>query len=69
MKRSILTAAGSALLVAGMALSHVARADFELTAPDGRRILLMDNGTWQLRAKRTDKDQAEGKSSRRARRF
>lgn len=35
------------LLVAGVALSHTARADFELTGPDGRRFLLKDNGTWQ----------------------
>jgi hypothetical protein len=30
-----------------MALSSAAHADFELTGPDGRRILLKDNGTWQ----------------------
>ena len=35
------------LLVAGMALLHAARADFELTGPDGRRILLKDDGTWR----------------------
>ena len=35
-----------ALLVAGMALSPAMWADFEVTAPDGRRILLRDDGTW-----------------------
>ena len=30
-----------------MALSHVVRADFEVVGPDGRRILLMDNGAWR----------------------
>jgi hypothetical protein len=39
--------AGQALLVVGMALSHAALADFELAGPDGRRILLKDNGTWR----------------------
>ena len=59
MKRSILTAAGSAILVAGMALSCGVRADFELAGPDGRRIRLMDNGTWQY-VETKDKEQAEG---------
>ena len=52
---------GSVVLVAGMVLSQVARADLELTAPDGRRILLKDNGTWQY-VEATGKDQAEGKA-------
>ena len=30
-----------------LALSHGARADFEVTAPDGRRVLLKDDGTWK----------------------
>ena len=29
------------------ALAHDGRADFELTAPDGRRVLLEDDGTWK----------------------
>ena len=46
-----------------MAFSHVARADLEVATPDGRRILLIDNGTWRyLDAK--DKDEAEGKAKR-----
>jgi hypothetical protein len=60
MKRFILTAAGSVILVAGMALSCAVGADFELAGPDGRRIRLMDNGTWQY-VETNDKDQAEGK--------
>ena len=44
-----------------MALTCAVRADFELTGPDGRRIRLMDNGTWQY-AETKDKDQAEGKT-------
>ena len=35
------------MLVAGMALAHAALADFEATGPDGRRILLKDDGTWR----------------------
>lgn len=40
------TAAGI-LGVAGFALCLPASADFELTAPDGRRVLLKDDRTWQ----------------------
>jgi hypothetical protein len=50
----------TAILALGMALSDPVRGDFELAAPDGRRILLMDNGTWRY-AEETDEDQAEGK--------
>ncbi len=46
MKRPIRMFAARALFVAGTALSSAAQADVELTAPDGRRILLKDNGTW-----------------------
>lgn len=35
------------LFFAGTALSFAVQADFELSGPDGRRILLKDNGTWQ----------------------
>ena len=34
-------------LAASLAFSHAAWADFELAAPDGRRILLKDDGTWR----------------------
>lgn len=40
-----------------LALACSARADFELTSPDGRQILLKDNGTWQY-LEATNKDQA-----------
>jgi hypothetical protein len=36
------------LLAAGLVLACSARADFEVTTPDGRRVLLKDNGTWQF---------------------
>ncbi len=36
-----------ALPLVVLALAHDARADFELTAPDGRRLLLKDDGTWK----------------------
>ena len=52
---------GRVLLVAGIALSHAAQADFELTGPDGRRIMLKDNGTWRYVEAR-DKGQAEDKT-------
>src|SRR4051794_2199932 len=57
--RSMLAA--TAILALGMALSTPVRADFELTTPDGRRIQLIDNGTWRY-VEETDKDQAEGKA-------
>ena len=50
----------SVLLVAAVALPHAARADFELAGPDGRRILLMDNGTWRY-VEAKDKDPVEDK--------
>ena len=60
MRRPVWMVAGSVLLVAGMALSHATRADFELTGPDGRRIMLIDNGTWRY-ADIKDKEPAEGR--------
>jgi hypothetical protein len=47
-----------------MALPHAARADFELPTPDGRRVLLMDNGTWRY-VDAKDKDQVEDKAKAR----
>ena len=47
MKHPIQVMIGSILFVVGMSLASVVRADFELTGPDGRRILLKDNGTWE----------------------
>ena len=46
-QRSNRLLAARILLLAGLSLPHTAQADFELTGPDGRRILLKDNGTWQ----------------------
>ena len=46
MIRRIWIATTGFLLIAGMAYPHVTHADFEVTAPDGRRVLLKDNGTW-----------------------
>jgi hypothetical protein len=47
MKRLVWIVAGRLLLISGIALSPAALADFELTGPDGRRILLQQNGTWR----------------------
>jgi len=47
MKRRIWLVAEGILFIAAMGLSHAAQGDFELTAPDGRRLLLKDNGTWR----------------------
>ena len=52
---------GAILLAAGMVHSTPARADFELTAPNGRRIQLKDDGTWQY-ADMAGKDQAADKA-------
>lgn len=57
MKRAAWLLVGRVLLVAGTAFSAIARADFELTGPDGRRFLLKDNGTWQA-LEALGKDQA-----------
>ena len=54
MKRPIRMFAARALIVAGTVFSSAAQADVELAAPDGRRILLKDNGTWlYVEAERT----------------
>ena len=45
-RRQIWAVAGG-ILAAGLAFSHPAQAELEITAPDGRRILLYDNGTWR----------------------
>lgn len=49
------------LLLIGLALSHVAWADFELIAPDGRRVQLRDDGTWKYQEANTkDPQQPKG---------
>jgi hypothetical protein len=47
MKRTSARVVGSFLLIVGVALAPAASADFEVTGPDGRRILLKDDGTWR----------------------
>ena len=47
MRESIAVMIWSILSVAAMTFASAAQADFELTGPDGRRILLKDDGTWQ----------------------
>ena len=64
MKRTMWTAVGCALLLTGMALSRPACADMELTHPDGRRLLLRDNGTWQW-VEPKDKGQGERRGEER----
>src|SRR6476646_5718696 len=54
MKR--LVGLGAFLFISGMARSPPVLADFELTGPDGRRILLQQNGTWRY-VEAKDKDQ------------
>ena len=62
MKRPGWLTVGSTLLVAGLAVSHPARADFELSGPDGRRILLKDDRTWQyVESKDTVQDKDKDK--------
>ena len=61
MIRPIRMGAGSALLFAGLVFSYAALADFELAGPDGRRILLKENGTWQY-VEPKDTDGVVGKS-------
>jgi hypothetical protein len=46
MKHSTRIAVAAVLLTAGMAVWQLARADIEAATPDGRRVLLRDNGTW-----------------------
>lgn len=47
MKRHFWKKAHAALLVAALVPLPAAQADFEVTAPDGRRLLLKDDGTWR----------------------
>src|SRR3954467_5982050 len=55
MKQLVWLLGGGLLLISGIALSPAAVADFEVTGPDGRRILLQQNGTWRyVEAKNKD---------------
>jgi hypothetical protein len=65
MNRLVWLMAGRLLLISGMAVSPAALADFELTGPDGRRILLQQNGTWRYveakgKEETADKAKVEG---------
>jgi len=52
-----------ALLLAAMMLSPVCMAEFEVTAPDGSRILLKDDGTWvRLDTKAADSSTESGEA-------
>jgi hypothetical protein len=46
MNRSLTRITATALFAFAAVLATNASADFEVTAPDGRRVLLKDNGTW-----------------------
>jgi len=61
MKRSERALLGNFLLVGALAFAPPALGDFELTAPDGRRVLLKDDGTWRY-VEGMWKDLAEDKS-------
>jgi hypothetical protein len=62
MKRHVSKTAQGILLAVAAGLTLAAAADFEVTAPDGRRILLKDDGTWQYveaKGKEQPKEQAK----------
>ena len=61
MRRTHWLAVGRALLAAGIVFLHPARADFSGITPDGKRILLKDNGTWQY-VEPADKAATESKT-------
>ena len=47
MKRTLGWVAARLLVAGGLVLPLPAHADLELTTPDGRRVVLYDNGTWR----------------------
>jgi len=51
------------LLAAGLVLSPAARSDFEVTGPDGRHIILKDDGTWRY-VEPMDKAQGDAKAAK-----
>ena len=60
MMRNQLMAAGMTLLLGALVPLSAAGADFEVTAPDGRKAVLKDDGTWRYvdaeKEQPTDKD-------------
>jgi hypothetical protein len=66
MKHSTRIAVAAVLLTAGMAVWQLARADIEAATPDGRRVLLRDNGTWtyvETRPREAAPTEAKGKEA------
>jgi hypothetical protein len=59
MTRQLWISVGLALLLGALAPFSVARADFEVAGPDGRRILLKDDGTWRYQEAVGDEKPAE----------
>lgn len=47
MRLTCSTLAAAMLLATALSIAHAAEPDFELTGPDGRRILLKGDGTWR----------------------
>jgi hypothetical protein len=47
MRQSLRRSIGIVLALGALSSAPVARADFEVTGPDGRRIVLKDDGTWR----------------------
>lgn len=63
MKRSNFLVAAVFVFAAAMPLTHVSQADFEVTDPQGRRILIKDDGTWHY-VEGGDKGQATDKMTK-----
>src|SRR5688572_25598499 len=64
MKHRMRIAAAMVVLTAGMGVWQAAYADIEATTPDGRRVMLRDNGTWayiQMAPKETAAKDAKAK--------
>src|SRR4029453_3536903 len=65
MKRPSFNGAAGILIVFGISLVPALAADIEVTGPDGRRILLKDDGTWryvETKEKEASKEKAKDKS-------
>ena len=67
MKRPLGWIAARIFLAAGLSLAQTVHADFEVTAPNGRRITLFDNGTWRYAGvKENDAAEAKAKDKEKA---
>lgn len=62
MRTPICVVPGTLLFLVALVFSQSVIADFELTGPDGRRILLKDDGTWR-HMEGEAKEGTEGKNS------